>query len=156
MRTTPMSRVTAYVASALIAGLALCTAATAHAEGARHYITGVVIDRNGEPISRAIVSLSPGSVELVTDADGRFVIDYLRDDAGERTRLAKRTDYALDVWKPGFHAEARSFYYKKGAIQLDDIVVVQDSIAIDGDGQDLDPTLYDDRAQSDGATYEGQ
>lgn len=136
------------LAAALIAGPARADS--------RHYITGVVTNGAGQPVARAIVSLSPGNVELVTDAEGRFTIDYLRDDTGERTKLAKRTDYELEVYKPGFHPESRAFYYKKGAIQVDGIVVTQDAIAVDDDGQNIDPSLYSDGTQTDGATYEGQ
>ena len=45
----------------------------------------------GEPLPRAVVSLVPGNVELVTDRDGRFVIDYLRDQSGERVKLGPVT-----------------------------------------------------------------
>ena len=51
----------------------------ASAWGAGHFITGQVIDRNGQPVNRAVISLAPGNVKLVTDREGMFLIDYLRD-----------------------------------------------------------------------------
>ena len=135
----------------------LTVATTAEAADVpRNYISGAVTDRNGLPVSRAIVTLSPGNVQLVTDADGRYLIDYLRDEAGERTKLLRRTDYEIEIYKPGYHPENRGFHYKKGAIQVESIVVLEDTIHIDDDDANLDPSLYADRAQSDGANYEGQ
>lgn len=126
------------------------------AEAARNQITGRVIDRNGEPVTRAIVSLSPGNVELVTDRDGRFVIDYARDKYGDRTRLAKKTDYKLEVFKPGFHTHVESFYYKRGELAFPTFTLVSETIRVDDDQMDLDPELHQTQTQSTGATYEGQ
>ena len=79
-----------------------------------HIINGAVIDRNGFPVERAIVSLSPGNVEIVTDSHGEFSIDYLRDDMGERIRLDWRNDYEVEVFKAGYHELREKFYYKWG------------------------------------------
>lgn len=141
---------------AALAVLLLAPAVSSAADAPRNYIAGSVTDRNGMPVSRAIVTLSPGNVQLVTDNDGRYLIDYLRDDGGERTKLLRRTDYEVEIYKPGFHPENRGFYYKKGAVQVEAIVVLEDTINIEDDKADLDPSLYADRAQSDGANYEGQ
>ena len=85
----------------------------ASAWGAKHSIAGRVVDRNGEPMSRAVVSLAPGNVELVTDRDGRFLVDYLRDEAGERVKMRKKTEYALTVFKPGYHDFAVTVPYRR-------------------------------------------
>ena len=122
----------------------------------RNSISGRVLDRNGNPVERAIITLAPGNVELITDADGRFFIDYLRDPAGERVKLAKKANYALEIFKPGFHTESAQFYYKKGAFIVEDKVLSEDSIVVQDDGTALDPSLFSDSTQSSGATYEGQ
>jgi hypothetical protein len=70
-----------------------------------HAITGAVIDRNGEPLDRVIVSVAPGNVEILSDEHGSFVVDYLRVDSGD---------------------------------------------------DNIDPALYPDRAQNNGAAYEGE
>ena len=126
------------------------------AEAARNQISGRVIDRNGEPVTRAIVSLVPGNVELVTDRDGRFVIDYARDKYGDRTRLAKKTDYKLEIFKPGFHTHVESFYYKRGELVFPTFTLASETIRVEDDRMDLDPELHQNQTQSTGATYEGQ
>lgn len=126
------------------------------AQAARHQISGEVQDRNGDPLDRAIISLDPGNVQLVTDREGRFLIDYLRDEDGERTRLDKKTDYTLEVFKPGYHVESLEFYYKRGPVELKPITLVEETIEIRDDGENLDPELYSERNSNVGATYEGQ
>jgi hypothetical protein len=140
----------------LAALLALAFALAAPAEAGRNFISGQVMDRNGEPVQRAIITLSPGNVQLVTDAEGRFLIDYLRDEAGERTRLLRKTNYDLEIFKPGYHTAKTSFFYKRGGVVLDPTTLKEDTIEVADDGQNLDPGLFGDRTQGSGATYEGQ
>lgn len=135
-------------------GTMLFAAGPAWAGG--HAIGGQILDRNGDPIERAIITLVPGNVQMITDAEGRFLIDYLRDDAGERVKLAKKTEYTLDVFKPGYHTEAVKFFYKAGVVEVDTVQLKEDSIDVQDDGSNLDPGLFSDGAQSSGATYEGQ
>jgi hypothetical protein len=139
--------------TALIA-LALLLAVPAQA--GKHWIAGRVTDRNGEPVDNAIVSLAPGNVQLVTDRDGQFLIDYLRDPAGERTKLEKKTMYDLEIFKPGFHVAAKSLDYRKGIMDVEAITLVEETIEIHDDGENLDPDLYADSTHSSGANYEGQ
>lgn len=123
---------------------------------AANFISGVIQDRNGAPLDRAIITLSPGNVQLVTDREGRFLIDYLRDDAGERTKLAKKTDYQLEVFKPGYHVTTHNFFYKSGALELESFTMTEETIQIRDEGENLDPELYSDPSTNVGATYEGQ
>jgi hypothetical protein len=132
---------------------AIGTTDTAHAAG--QGIGGRVVDRNGEPVSRAIVSLSPGNVELVTDRDGRFIIDYLRDASGERTKLGKKTDYKLEVFKPGYHSFTLAVPYRRGELELEEVTMVEETIDVQDFPENLDPALYSQTTQSSGATYEG-
>ncbi len=126
------------------------------ASAARNQISGIVTDRNGAPVQRAIVALEPGNVQLVTDRDGRFVIDYLRDDEGERGRLKRRTSYKLEVFRPGFHARSVEFFYRGGPVEVDEIALVEETIDVHDHGESLDRDLYSAPTQSTGATYEGQ
>ena len=126
------------------------------ASAAKPAITGMVVDRNGDPVGRAVISLDPGGVRIVTDADGKFLIDYLRDDAGERVRLKKRVDYAVEVFKPGFHIIERTFFYERGVAAMEQVVLVEDTVAVTDDRARLDPTLYGSTGSSEGAAYEGQ
>lgn len=128
----------------------------ASAWGAKHSIAGRVVDRNGEPMSRAIVSLSPGNVELVTDRDGRFLVDYLRDEAGERVKMQKKIEYALTVFKPGYHDFAVTVPYRRGPLEVETVTMIEETIAVEDFPENLDPALYSRPAQSAGATYEGQ
>lgn len=122
----------------------------------RHSISGEVKDRNGTPLDRVVITLKPGNVQLVTDREGRFLIDYLRDEEGQRTRIGKRTDYAIEVFKPGFHIETRTFYYKAGPLVLEPFRMTEETIAIRDEGENLDPEIYSTGTTNTGATYEGQ
>jgi hypothetical protein len=136
--------------------IALAVALAMPAEASRNYISGQVIDRNGKPVERAIVTLAPGNVQLVTDSEGKFLIDYLRDDAGQRMRLARKVDYQLEVFKPGYHTESLPVHYKRGAVAVDPFTLKEDTIEVTDDDKNIDPGLFSDRSQSGGATYEGQ
>ena len=119
-------------------------------------ITGSVLDRNGDPIERAIVSVHPGGVEIVTDQNGRYVIDYLRTTDGDRTELRKKTDYQLEAFLPGYHITRASLSYRRGKVEADPITLVPDTVRMSETDADLDPSLYPDRSQSAGTTYEGE
>jgi hypothetical protein len=123
---------------------------------AKPAISGQVVDRNGEPVSRAVISLAPGGVRIVTDAEGRFLIDYLRDESGDRVRLKKRVEYAVEVFKPGFHIVERTMFYERGVALMDQVVLVEETVAVTDDRARLDPTLYGSTGASEGAAYEGQ
>ena len=140
----------------LLFAVAVILATIPEAAEARNSIAGRIVDRNGKPVERAIVTLVPGSIQLVTDADGRFLIDYLRDENGIRRKLKKKTDYKLEAFKPGYHLESIKFFYKRGSVEVDNLTLREDSLQVTDDGADLDATLHGDPTQSNGATYEGQ
>jgi hypothetical protein len=121
-----------------------------------HHIAGQIRDRNGQPVSRAIVSLEPGNVELVTDREGWFLIDYLREDDGKRVRLDKKTDYTLEVFKPGFHTFTLQLFYKRGQVEVETVTMIEETIDVADFPENLDPALYSSPTLSAGATYEGQ
>lgn len=139
-------------------GFVLCVgcAFSGTARAASHLIGGRVVDRNGEPLSRVVVSLAPGNVELVTDRDGRFVIDYLRDQSGERVKLEKKTEYTLEVFKAGFHTFQVPVPYKRGELEVETVTMIEETIDVQDFPENLDPALYSKATQSAGATYEGQ
>lgn len=122
----------------------------------RHYIEGQVVSRNGEPLDRAVISLQPGFVELVTDREGRFLIDYLRREDGTRTKMARKTLYTLEIYKPGFHVKSIQIDYRKGPLALDAAVLVEETIELREDDSPIGTELYSDRADSTGVSYEGQ
>jgi len=140
--------------SAVITLALLLSAAPALAGG--HSISGLIVNRNGKPVEQVIISLKPGNVELITDREGRFTIDYLRDDEGERLKLSRRTQYDLEAFKVGFHIETRSFFYKRGEVAIETIQLTEDTIQIHDDGVDLSETLDTKPTHSAGANYEGQ
>src|SRR4051812_22113141 len=104
--------------------IAMLLAGVASAKG--NAITGQIVDRNGQPVPRAVVSLKPGNVELVTDRDGHFTIDYLRAETGERVKLGKKTEYTLEVWKLGFHVFSEAVPYRRGALVVDTVTMLED------------------------------
>jgi len=135
------------------------------AQAGTHSIATTVTDRNGAGLGRTIVSLAPSpddvdakpyTVELVTDRQGNVLIDYLRDTEGERTKLSKKTQYVIEVFKPGFHTFTTSFYYKKGEISLDPVVLVEETIEVEDIAENLDPATTPDSTHAAGANYEGQ
>ena len=140
-----------YRPSILLCLIPLLAGCTRH-----HAIYGSVNDRNGEPLERVVVSLAPGNVELVTDEYGRFTIDYLRDATGARTKLQKRADYEVSLFKPGFHNASTTFYFKSGELELESLNMTEDTIRVDAGSENIDPGQYPDRAQNNGAAYEGE
>lgn len=142
---------------------ALATADAALAGG--NAIAGQVVDRNGAPVPRARVKLWSGGsesdspqpyTELVTDRDGRFRIDYFRSQTGERMKLAKKTEYTLEIWKLGFHLFTVPLAYRRGELVVDTVTMLEDSLDPLAYSEQLDPALYSRSTQSSGATYEGQ
>jgi len=121
-----------------------------------HAVMGQVLDRNGKPVGRANVTLVPGNVELITDDDGRFTIDYLRDAEGTRTRLAKRSEYAVEYFKVGYHIEKSTFYFKNGELQLDPVTLSEDTVRVASTPTEFDPAEFGDRGQEAGGSYEGE
>ena len=119
-------------------------------------ITGTVIDRNGKPVDRVIISLQPGEVEIITDSEGSFRIDYLRDERGNRIRLERRSEYQLEAFRPGFHVSQAEIYYKRGEFRLETLTLVEDTIRVQPGNQNIDPAAFPDRTHSSGATYEGE
>lgn len=131
----------------------------------RSSIAGEILDRNGAPVSRAVVSLAPlpgdrpeppAAVELVTDREGRFLVDYLRDDGGGRVRLRKKVDYTLEVFKPGYHVYTARLTYRKGELRVDPVTMIEETLEVSDFPENLDPALYGHPTQASGATYEGQ
>lgn len=119
-------------------------------------IHGQIVDRNGEPMDRVIVSLQPGNIELVTDSEGRFVIDYLRDEAGGRINLSAREAYVLEVFRAGYHVHEQPFFYSRGSFELEPLTLTEDTIRIGPSEADIDPARFPDRTSSSGSAYEGE
>jgi len=134
--------------------LLLCSSAGC---AARHNISGTVIDRNGEPMDRVIVALAPGNVEILTDNEGRFAIDYVRTEDGSRARLKRRSDYTLTFFRTGFQDTKEALYYKRGAHECGTIQMLEDTIEVSEPAAPLDPSrLHAEPSASGGATYEGE
>lgn len=123
---------------------------------AHNRIGGQVLDRNGAPVAGAIIGLAPGNVEVVTDADGRWAIDYLRNEDGERIRLGTRADYDLEAFRVGYHVATAHLTYKRGDVQVDDITLVEDSIRVATPEDDIDPGRQRAQPTASGAAYEGE
>lgn len=143
----------------------MITTLVAVAFAARPAISGQVLDRNGNGLAKAYVTLGPppgdkaatlGTCEIVSDRDGNFLIDYLRDDEGERVKLKKRVEYVLEVFKPGYHTYSVQLAYRRGLLVADTVTMVEDTIDVKDLPENLDPALYRLATQSSGATYEGQ
>jgi hypothetical protein len=122
----------------------------------KHSISGTVVDRNGQPVERVNVTLSPGNVEIITDETGKFLIDYLRDADGNRTKLGKRADYAVSFFKVGYHEEKQSFFYKRGELVLEPVTLKEDTIKLDPSVDNIDPATFPDRQENSGGSYEGE
>lgn len=123
---------------------------------AHNRIGGQVLDRNGVPVAGAIIGLAPGNVEVVTDAEGRWAIDYLRDDAGARVRFGTRTEYDVEAFQVGYHVATTRLMYKRGDVQLDAITLVEDSIRVATPDDDIDPGRERAQPTASGAAYEGE
>jgi hypothetical protein len=115
-----------------------------------------VIDRNGDPVERVNVTLAPGNVEIITDETGKFMVDYLRDEEGNRTRLQKRTEYTVTFFKVGFHEQKLTFLYKRGEHLLETVTLKEETIKVDPSADVIDPSAFPDRQQDAGGSYEGE
>jgi hypothetical protein len=119
-------------------------------------IAGTVVDRNGQPVEKVNVSLNPGNVELVTDQDGAFRFEYLRDEAGERVKLARKTTYQVTCFKVGYHEATVEITYQHGELILEPLTLKEDTIRVENIGDNIDPGVYSDKAQNSGGSYEGE
>lgn len=135
----------------LLLPLVLGTACARH-----HAVIGKVVDRNGEPMDKVVISMQPGGVEMITDSNGAFMIDYLRDEQGQRTKLSRKTDYSIEVFRTGYNVHSDSFYFKNGELFLDPITLAEDTIRVENSPDNIDPAQFPDRSQSAGAAYEGE
>ena len=133
----------------------LALAALSSGCAARHAIVGKVVDRNGDPMGRVIVSVDPGGVELLTDNAGEFAVDYLRDDDGDRVRLKRRTQYTVETFRTGYQTVRTEVDYRRGELQLAAIVMPEDTIRVAPGSPVVDPATVE-RPTSTGATYEGE
>lgn len=122
----------------------------------RRAISGQVIDRNGQPMDRVLVRLDPGNVEVITDSEGFYRIDYLRDDRGNRIPIDRKLEYRIEAFRLGFHIHESNLFYKRGQLILDPLTLTEDTIRIQPNQLSIDPAAYPDRTQSTGATYEGE
>ncbi|MEO0602493.1 MAG: carboxypeptidase-like regulatory domain-containing protein [Myxococcota bacterium] len=136
----------------------------ASAFAGKHAIVGTVVDRNGDPVPRAVVSVTVTAkkqasynVSLMTDRRGTYRVDYLRPDGAERRiKLQKRAEYEIEVFKPGFHLHDAGVYFRKGEMTVAPITLVEETIAVQDLPENLDPGANSDAATSTGATFEWQ
>ena len=122
----------------------------------RRAISGQVVDRNGTPLDRVVISVEPGNVEIVTDAEGRFVLNYLRDADGARRHIQPRTDYSIEAFQVGYHVARTRLSYRNGQQALEPITLAPDRIRLDPSDVNIDPALHPDVVRYAGATYEGE
>ena len=137
----------------LLAALVLPVPANA---AVSHALVGQVVDRNGAPLARVNVAIAPGNVEIITDETGRFRIDYLRDDKGERTRLARRTTYTFSFFKLGFHEAKTTIDYTRGELKIATVTLAEDTIRLAASPEDLDAATTGARDAGAGGSYEGE
>jgi hypothetical protein len=140
----------------LAAAATLALAFPAPALAAKHAITGTLLDRNGEPLERVNVTVAPGNVEIITDETGKFLLDYLRDEDGNRTRLQKRTEYTVTFFKVGYHEEKVTFLYKRGEHVLEPVTLKEETIKVAPSSDNIDPAGVTTRQQDAGGSYEGE
>ena len=95
-------------------------------------------------------------MEIITDSTGAFRIDYLRDARGNRVPLDARSEYHLEVFRPGFHVAEAGLYFRRGQMVMEPITLIEDTIRIQASDVSIDPGAYPDRTQSTGASYEGE
>lgn len=136
--------------------VAVAALAPSPAMAGKHAIAGQVVDRNGEPLERVNVRLEPGNVEIITDETGKFLVDYLRDEEGNRVKLQKRTEYKVSFFKVGYHEEAQTFLYKRGEHVIEPVTLAEDTIKVAPSTDNIDPSAFPDRQQSTGGSYEGE
>ncbi|MBL8614204.1 MAG: carboxypeptidase regulatory-like domain-containing protein [Deltaproteobacteria bacterium] len=135
---------------------ALCLGPLIGGCAAKSAISGAVVDRNGDPVERVIVSLDPGDVELLTDPEGAFRINYMRDETGQRVKLDRRRTYTVELFRLGYHVSRHDVIYKRGELILDPITLTEDTVRVEAPGVEIDPGSLKERPEGAGATYEGE
>lgn len=118
-------------------------------------IEGRVLDPAGQALVQAVVTLQPGDAKVVTDPQGRFSVNYLRDPSGERLPLRRQTDYTLIAWKPGYEEVRLKVAYTRGSIEVAPITLARETPSVQDPAEPLDPTRAATPAIGEGATYEG-
>lgn len=134
----------------------LVAALSSQSAWAKPAIHGQVQDRNGEPMARVNVRVVPGNVEIVTDDEGRFTIDYLRDEEGNRERLSNRTTYTFEVYKLGFQLAKLDLEYTRGEVELEPVTLSPDTITVRPSSTDIDSANMPDNDAQGGGSYEGE
>lgn len=134
----------------------LVAALSSQTAWAKPAIHGQVQDRKGEPMARVNVRVVPGNVEIVTDDEGRFTIDYLRDEEGNRERLSNRTTYTFEVYKLGFQLAKLDLEYTRGEVQLEPVTLSPDTITVRPSSTDIDSANMPDNDAQGGGSYEGE
>lgn len=126
------------------------------AVAARNQIAGAVVDQNGKGVGNVVVTVAPGDLQIATGGDGAFLVDYLRDERGERVKVGRKTDYVFEFFKPGFHTVKMQVRFLKGAVVMDPVALVPVALDVVDLGGNIDPGLYGEPTAAEGATYEGQ
>lgn len=122
----------------------------------KRQIAGQVVDRNGEGLARVNVRLEPGNVEIITDDEGRFLVDYLRDEEGNRIKLKRKSAYTVSLFKVGYHEATSEVNYLRGELVIEPIALTEDTVRVSNSDDDIDPARFTDRAQNAGGSYEGE
>lgn len=135
---------------------ALCLGPLVAGCAAKSAISGAVVDRNGDPVERVIVSLDPGDVELLTDTDGAFRINYMRDETGQRVKLDRRRTYTIELFRLGYHVSRQDVSYTRGELILEPITLTEDTVRVEAPAAEIDPGSLKERPEGAGATYEGE
>lgn len=146
-----MSRLSGRVLSAL-----LVAALTTPSAWARPAIHGQVQDRNGQPMARVNVRVAPGNIEIVTDDEGGFTIDYLRDADGRRGRVKGHTTYTFEVYKLGYQLARLDLAYTHGEVTLEPVVLAPDTITVRASATMVDPGAAPTADPTGGGSYEGE
>ena len=107
-------------------------------------------------MDRVLIRLDPGNVEVITDSEGFYRIDYLRDERGNRIPIDRKFEYRLEAFRLGFHIHETAVFYKRGELNVSPVTLTEDTIRIQPNQLSIDPAAYPDRTQSTGATYEGE
>ena len=111
-------------------------------------ILGQVTDRNGDAMVGATVELVDRFATVLTDSEGRFRIDYMRQADGKQVKLAKTTTYVLLVTLPGFHDVTGQIEYKRGEFEVQPVTMIPETVEV----QDIRVPLWTDISSPSGRT----
>ncbi len=95
-------------------------------------IRGIVVDNSGNPVRGIKISSQPPTSKTISDGNGKFVIEFARDEMGNKIPIAQGS-YLLRFQAVGFEPKSRVIQFKGIDFNLGQVVIQRKSLEISDD-----------------------